>query len=228
MSVGANLVFAQTGAKSDNFFPRTRHHKDEDMADRVARNNNGWALWFVGLPGSGKSSVANGVADVLKGRGLDVVYLQMDARRKAYFPQPTYSPEERARAYEMFAEEAADLAGQGKGVILDGTAPKRSMRDRAREMISRFAEVYVECPLEVAMQREKSRPEGLVMAGLYEKALERREKGTHFPGLGQVIGVDTPFEVNEQAECVVDNVALTLEQAIAKVINWFEGWSKTS
>ncbi|MGX9365794.1 adenylyl-sulfate kinase [Desulfoplanes sp. PS50] len=197
------------------------------MADRVARNNNGWALWFVGLPGSGKSSVARGVADVLKGRGLDVVYLQMDARRKAYFPQPTYSPEERASAYEMFAEEAADLAGQGKGVILDGTAPKRAMRTRAREMISRFAEVYVECPLEVAMEREKSRPEGLVMAGLYEKALERKEKGTQFPGLGQVIGVDIPFEVDAHAECVVDNATLTLQQAVAKVIDWFDGWSQT-
>ncbi len=186
--------------------------------------DKGWAVWFVGLPGSGKSSVAKGVADALKNRGHDVVYLQMDERRKTYFPKPTYSPDERAKAYEMFADEAALLAASGKGVILDGTAPKIAMRARARKALPRFAEVYVKCPLEVAMQREKSRPEGLVMAGLYEKALERREKGTQFSGLGQVIGVDIPFEVDEQAECVVDNVSLTLEQATFRVITWFDDW----
>jgi adenylylsulfate kinase len=88
--------------------------------------------------------------------------------------------------------------------------------------------VYVACPLEIAMEREKSRPEGLVMAGLYEKALERKEKGTQFPGLGQVIGVDIPFETDAHAECVVDNAALTLDQAVAKVIDWFDGWSEKS
>jgi adenylylsulfate kinase len=198
------------------------------MTESGAGNGSGWGVWFVGLPGSGKSSVARGVAEVLKGRGLDVVHLQMDERRKAYFPNPSYSSEERARAYEMFADEAAELAGQGKGVILDGTAPKRAMRNRARNKIPRFAEVYVACPLEIAMEREKSRPEGLVMAGLYEKALERKEKGTQFPGLGQVIGVDIPFETDAHAECVVDNAALTLDQAVAKVIDWFDGWSEKS
>ncbi|GAU09768.1 adenylyl-sulfate kinase [Desulfoplanes formicivorans] len=194
------------------------------MAERVDTDDRGWALWFVGLPGSGKSSVARGVAEVLWARGKDVVHLQMDERRKVYFPEPTYSPRERARAYEMFVDEGALLAGSGRGVIMDGTAPKVAMRTRARNKIARFAEVYVACPLEVAMQREKNRPQGLVMAGLYAKALERKKNGTQFPGLGQVIGVDIPFEVDEHAECVVDNVSLTLEQAVARVITWFDGW----
>ena len=196
------------------------------MADTKETRNSGWALWFVGLPGSGKSSVARGVAEALEARGMDVVHLQMDERRKAYFPKPTYSSEERAKAYELFADEGASLAAAGKGVVMDGTAPRVAMRARARNAIARFAEVYVECPLEVAMQREKNRPEGLVMAGLYEKALERKEKGTQFPGLGQVIGVDIPFERDERAECVVDNASLTLEQAVSRVIQWFDGWQK--
>lgn len=190
-------------------------------------HNTGWAIWFVGLPGSGKSSVARGVVDALKAQGLDVVYLQMDARRKAYFPKPTYAPEERARAYELFADEGASFAAQGRGVIMDGTAPKRAMRARARKKIPHFAEVYVHCPLEVAMQREANRPEGLVMAGLYAKALERKAKGTVFPGLGQVIGVDIPFEVDEQAECVVHNEFLTLDQAVVLALESINPWLTT-
>jgi adenylylsulfate kinase len=187
----------------------------------------GWAVWFVGLPGSGKSSVARGVVDVLKNQGRDIVYLQMDVRRKVYFPKPMYTPEERARAYELFADEGASLAAQGKGVIMDGTAPKRLMRARARKKIASFAEVYVYCPLHVAMQREGNRSKGLVMAGLYAKALERKEKGIEIPGLGQVIGVDIPFEVNEHAECVVPNDTLTRDQAVALVLDWINPWLET-
>ncbi|WP_462325021.1 adenylyl-sulfate kinase [Desulfoplanes sp.] len=198
------------------------------MADTKETRGTGWAIWFVGLPGSGKSSVAKGVAEVLKGRGIDIVHLQMDERRKVYFPKPTYSSEERAKAYGLFADEGAALAAAGKGVIMDGTAPKVAMRTRARKNTVRFAEVYVHCPLDVAMEREKNRPEGLVMAGLYEKAMERREKGTQFPGLGRVIGVDTPFERDEHAEYIVDNASLTLEQAVSNVVQWFDGWLKIS
>ncbi len=196
------------------------------MADTIVSPLQGWVLWFVGLPGSGKSSVAQGVATALKDQGWDLVYLQMDERRKVYMPHPTYSPEERDKAYTMFADEAISLAVAGKGVILDGTAPKVAMRARARHRAPRFAEVHVDCPLEVAMQREKGRPGGLVMAGLYEKALERKEKGTSFPGLGQVIGVDIPFERDDHAECVIENASLTLEQAVAKVVAWFDTWQQ--
>lgn len=198
--------------------------EDSVVARKAGGDTTGWALWFVGLPGSGKSSVARGVAKVLEARGEGVVHLQMDERRKAYFPNPTYSSAERARAYEMFADEGAALAAAGKGVIMDGTAPRVAMRTRARNKIARFAEIHIDCPLEVAMQRERLRPKGLVMAGLYAKALERKEKGTRFPGLGQVIGVDIPFERDEHAECVVDNGSLTLEQAVARVIQWFDAW----
>ncbi len=150
----------------------------------------------------------------------------MDERRKAYFPQAAYSPEDRIRAYAMFVDEAAALAGRGLGVVMDGSAPLLSMRSAARSRISRFAEIHVKCDLEEAMRREASRPEGLVMAGLYAKALERRRTGTDIPGLGQVIGVDIPFEEDPHAECVIDNTRLskaeTLDAALAFMDRWLE------
>jgi adenylylsulfate kinase len=185
----------------------------------VEDNGQGLLVWFVGLPGSGKSSLARAVRDALRDRGADPVYLQMDECRKRYFPVPTYSAEERHQAYRMFAEEGAELAREGRVVILDGTAHELAMREHARSLSPRFAEVHVRCPLEVAMEREAGRPEGLVMADLYRKALERRATGKRFEHLGQVIGVDVPFEENPGAECVVDNVGLSIESARDRVLD---------
>lgn len=184
----------------------------------------GFAVWFTGLPGSGKSTLARAALDFLRACGLDAVLLEMDARRKSYFPHPTYDAAERERAYELFVDEAADCVRQGRAVVLDGTAYKRSMRERARALIQRFAEVSVRCPLEVAQAREAARPEGKVMADLYAKALERKRTGKRFEGLGEVIGVDVPFEEDAAAECVIDSGALTREEARARVIDFLQRW----
>ncbi|NCC23622.1 MAG: adenylyl-sulfate kinase [Deltaproteobacteria bacterium] len=181
-------------------------------------------MWFVGLPGSGKSSLARGVAKALRAEGMDVDLLEMDARRKSYFPNPTYSGEERAEAYRLFAEEGAALARDGRRVVMDGTAPKRAMRDHCRNLAPRFVEVMVRCRLETAMAREAARPEGLVMAGLYEKALERRRTGQNFPGLGQVVGVDVPFEENPEAELVIENDCPDPERGVAAVLEFLRRW----
>jgi adenylylsulfate kinase-like enzyme len=186
---------------------------------KTPADGQGFVIWFVGLPGSGKSSVARAVCRALEEQGREMAYLQMDERRKRYFPRPSYSAEERAQAYRMFAEEGAALARDGKGVVLDGTAHEQAMRGYARSLAGRFAEVYVRCPLETAMEREASRPEGLVMAGLYAKALERKATSRQFEGLGQVIGVDVPFEEDPAAECVVDNVGVQIEAVRDQVLD---------
>ena len=182
------------------------------------------AIWFTGLPGSGKSALARAVAEVLTSRGRPVTWLSLDARRKAYFPHPTYDAAEREQAYERFVAEAAELAAIGRIVLMDASAPKRAMRDMARARIPAFAEVHVRCSLETAMAREAARPQGLVMAGLYAKALERRDTGRQFPGLGQVIGVDVPFEENPQAECVVDAEHLDIAQERDAVVAFLDDW----
>ncbi|WP_449242706.1 adenylyl-sulfate kinase [Desulfovibrio sp.] len=185
---------------------------------------DGWAVWITGLPGSGKSALARGLEDRLAGRGLDVVRLSMDERRKEWFPEPRYDEDERRRAYELLVGEAADLAARGTGVILDATAHRKAVRDLARARIPRFAEIHLQCGLDAAMRREAGRPQGQVMAGLYAKALERRRTGVQTPGLGQVIGVDVPFEADPSAECRIDNTDLakteTLERATAFLDRW--------
>jgi adenylylsulfate kinase len=150
----------------------------------------------------------------------------MDERRKAYFPTPKYTETERLKAYRLFAEEAAQIAYQGQNVIMDGTAHRLCMREYMRQLVPRFAEVFVRCSLETAMQREKNRPEGKVMADLYEKALNRKETGTHFEGLGDVIGVDTEFEENPSAECVIESGNEGIEQGRDEVLEFLARWQR--
>jgi adenylylsulfate kinase-like enzyme len=190
--------------------------------------DGGWVLWFTGLPGSGKSTIARAVHTELLGQGRDVALLVMDERRRSYFPKPAYTAEERKLAYELIAHEAAELAAQGQGVILDATGHRLAVRQEARALIPRFAEVYVNCPLAEAMRREAVRTQAhqrgyAVMPGMYQKALMRRRTGEPVPGLGEVVGVDVPFEEDPQAECVLDALKPVPENA-ARVLTFLDGW----
>jgi len=190
----------------------------------VPENRAGWAIWIVGLPGCGKSSLAKGVLKYLRAQGLNVTLLQMDERRKSYFPHPGYTPDEREKAYAFFVDEATRLVRQGKNVLIDGSAYKRSMRQYARQEISRFAEIFVQCDIAEAIRRESGRPEGLVMAGLYTKALQRKRTGEQFEGLGEVIGVDVEFEVDPEGELVIDNTRLTVKETLGKALHFLDTW----
>ena len=195
--------------------------------------DGGWVLWFTGLPGSGKSTIARAVHMELVDQGRDVALLVMDERRKSYFPKPAYTEDERKVAYSLIAQEAAELASQGQGVILDATGHRLAVRQEARELIPRFAEVYVNCPLPEAMRREAVRssqsgggahPRGYAATpGMYQKALMRRRTGQEMPGLGEVVGVDVPFEEDPQAECVLDAL-LPVPENTARVLTFLDGW----
>ncbi|MGL1862219.1 MAG: adenylyl-sulfate kinase [Pseudodesulfovibrio sp.] len=190
----------------------------------VSGYENGWAVWFVGLPGSGKTTLAKGVHEYMYAQGLDVVGLQMDKRRHLYFPDPKYTIEEREKAYAMFVDEAAQLVKQGKGVLMDGSAYKISMRTYARQRIPRFAEVFVRCDLDEAIVREENRPNGAIIADLYRKALRRQKTGEQFEGLGEVVGVDVEFEVDADAELIIDNTLYTKEETLGKTLHFLDSW----
>lgn len=180
----------------------------------------GIAIWFTGLPGSGKSSICDYVLERLKEQGYAPVLLRMDERRKVYFPNPQYTSEEREKAYHYFAWEGIQTALEGNLALMDATAPRIAMRTLVRQKAPRFAEIHISCSLDTAMKREQSRPEGLIMADLYQKALQRQKTGEDFPGLGQVIGVDVPFEVDPEAELILENDHLSLEQAGGQVTDF--------
>jgi len=190
----------------------------------VPNAGEGWTVWVVGLPGSGKSALARGIHSRLLEQGRDVVLLQMDELRRTYVPEPRYTPGEREYAYGRFVDDAVALVRAGRGVILDGSAYRVAMRAVARERIARFAEIFIRCELEEAIRREAGRPQGKVMADLYAKALERQRTGRQFEGLGEVVGVDVPFEQDPGAECVIDNTHLPKEETLRRALVFLDSW----
>jgi len=113
-------------------------------------------------------------------------------------------------------------------LALDATGHRLAVRQHARALIPRFAEVYVNCPLPEAMRREAVRSQGhprgyAVTPGMYQRALLRKRTGQSVPGLGEVVGVDVPFEKDPQAECVLDAM-LPVPENTARVLTFLDGW----
>jgi adenylylsulfate kinase len=194
----------------------------------IDTSNNGWAVWFTGLPGSGKSKISKIVCEMLTDNGITCERIEMDAIRKQYVRNPEYTDEERDFVYEKLVDFAEKGVKSGKNIIIDATAHKRLYREMARKKIKRFIEVMVRCPLSICIERESKREKGLVVAQMYRKALERKEKGAQFEDLGPVIGVDVPYEENQGAEIIVDNSTGTamdnarkVNQAIRRYISYF-------
>ena len=180
-------------------------------------SNNGWAVWFTGLPGSGKSRLSQIVFEMLTDNGITCERIEMDAIRKQYVQHPEYTDEERDFVYEKLVDFAEKGVKNNKNIIIDATAHKRLYREMARNKIKRFIEVMVRCPLSICIERESKREKGLVVAQMYRKALERKEKGTQFEDLGHVIGVDVPYEENPDAEIIIDNSTGTAMDNARKV-----------
>ncbi|MBI2544245.1 MAG: adenylyl-sulfate kinase [Candidatus Rokubacteria bacterium] len=150
-----------------------------------------WAIWITGPPGSGKTTLARGVAAALEARGVAVKVLELDEVRKVVTPAPTYSEAERELVYRALAYMAKLLTEAGVPVLIDATAHRRAWRELARSLIPAFAEVQLLCPIEVCREREGRRRPGYAPRAIYARA---GSHGTTVPG------VDVPYEVSLRAE----------------------------
>ena len=197
----------------------------------------GWAVWITGLPGSGKSTIAKEMKKLLRKKGIDVQILRLDEFRRTLAPKPRYTEEERDVVYNTLILMAKFLAKNGVNVIIDATAHKNEWRDKARAEIGRFCEVYVECPLNVCMEREANRKDNLVVSNLYKKALERlkrREKieekeivhkecGEKLSPLGQMVGIDVPYEKPSNPDVTIKSVEVDANSAATVIIKKMKG-----
>lgn len=125
---------------------------------------SGFAVWLTGLPASGKSAIARALLQQLQARGIDCAVLESDALRALITPRPKYDAAERDLFYAAMTHLGEFLVQRGVPVVFDATANRRSYRDAARSRIARFAEVFVNCPLEVCEARDPK--------GLYRRARE--------------------------------------------------------
>lgn len=157
----------------------------------------GFVVWLTGLPSSGKSTLARLLQQKLAEHGTGTQLLDSDELRQRLTPQPTYAAEERDWFYNIIIFLAELLAHNGVNVLIAATAPRRQYRQTAREKLTRFAEVFVDCPIELCQTRDPK--------GLWQQANEG--KISTLPGAGVAyeppsapeIRVDTDQQSPEEA-----------------------------
>jgi adenylylsulfate kinase len=163
-------------------------------------------LWFTGLSGSGKSTIATRVRAELESRGVEVEYLDGDALREV-FPNTGFTRAEREEHLRRTGYMASRLAAHGVTVVASLVSPYRESRDFIRKLCREFVEIYVATPLEECERRD--------VKGLYARA--RRGELRNFTG------IDDPYEPPETPELTLDTRALSVEQSVAEVLALFEG-----
>jgi adenylylsulfate kinase len=164
-----------------------------------------WTLWITGLPGSGKSTVALRI----KERIPSAVILRSDELRKIVTPDPRYTGTERDYVYKCLVYTAKTVAELGHDVIIDATGNRRLWRRLARRLLPDYHEVYLRCPLDICMEREKMRREThAAPRAIYEKG----EKGAPVPG------VNVEYEEPEEPELVIDTAETLPDEAAEKIV----------
>ena len=165
-----------------------------------------FVLWFTGLSQAGKTTVANGVYEILKNRGLKLERLDGDIVRKSLSSDLGFSKEDRDENIRRVMYVAKFLSRNGTSVICSFISPYRAMREKVREQVMNFIEVFCNCPLEVCEKRDKK--------GLYKKARKGEIK--------DFTGISDPYEPPEDPEIVLHTDKETVKESINKVIEYLE------
>lgn len=162
----------------------------------------GFTVWFTGLPSSGKTTVAKLLEKELRARGLKVERLDGDIVRQSLSKDLGFTKEDRDKNIERVTFVAKLLTRNGVAVLTSFISPYREKRDQAREEIGRFVEVYAKCPVEVCMRRDPK--------GLFEKALAGE--------IENFTGISDPYEEPLNPEVVIETDSERPEESAAKVI----------
>ncbi len=163
---------------------------------------HGFALWLTGLPSSGKTTIARLIERELRARGLKVEVLDGDEVRQHLSPQLGFSKEERDIHIRRIAYVAKLLVRNGVIAIIAAISPYRETRRYARDLIGHFVEVYVNCPLQVCIERD--------VKGLYQKALRGE--------IANFTGVSDPYEEPLAPELVVHSHQETPAESARRVL----------
>ena len=170
---------------------------------KQANRDRGAVIWFTGLSGSGKTTIAHVVEDKLLEVGVPVEILDGDVVRENLSKGLGFSKEDRDINIRRIAFVAHLLQRNGVFVITAAISPYRAIREEARAMIKDFVEVYANAPLEVCEERD--------VKGLYAKARAGEIKG--------FTGIDDPYEPPSGPEVEARTDEETPEESAQKVID---------
>ena len=183
----------------------TNHIHAPEHPEAESIRGGGFTLWFTGLSGSGKTTIAHLVGPELDRRGLVVEYLDGDTVRTHLSKELGFSKEDRDTHIERVGWVASRLTRQGGAVITAAISPYEETRRQARawvEPVGTFVEVFVKASVDECARRD--------VKGLYEKAFKGEIK--------EFTGVSDPYEEPSSPELVVDTEQHSAEECAALVV----------
>src|SRR5712691_10104139 len=173
-------------------------------------HRKGFTLWFTGLSGAGKTTLARFVEQELRARGLPVEVLDGDEVRTNLSKGLGFSKEDRDTNIRRIGYVCRLLSRNGVAAISAAISPYREVRDEVRRLIeadgAEFIEVFVTCPIEVLAERD--------VKGLYKKALAGELKG--------FTGVSDPYEEPLAPDVVVETDRESVEFSLEKIFGALE------
>jgi len=186
----------------------TRYGDNSNMMSEsnIHRGHKGFVLWFTGLSGSGKTTIAKLIEKELKSRGTHIERLDGDVVRQSLTADLGFSKEDRDKNIQRVTFVAKLLSRNDVGVLASFISPYRATRDWVRSEVTNFIEVFVDCSLEECIRRD--------VKGLYAKALAGE--------IPEFTGVSDPYEAPLNAEITVKTDGESVEESSAKIIRYLE------
>ncbi|NGY80937.1 adenylyl-sulfate kinase [Bacillus megaterium] len=184
---------------------------DYAITKKQRRNQNGhesFIIWFTGLSGSGKSTIANALAQTLFTRKINSYVLDGDNVRHGLNKDLGFSEKERAENIRRIGEVSKLFVDSGLVVLTAFISPFQEDRDQARQLVEpkEFIEVYVKCSLDECEKRDPKK--------LYQKA--------RAGNLKNFTGIDSPYEEPVNPELVIETNSYSVEECVNKIINYLE------
>ena len=170
--------------------------------------HHSFVLWFTGLSGSGKSTVANAAAKALFDEGLNPYVLDGDNIRHGLNKDLGFSEEDRTENIRRIGEVSKLFVDSGQIVLTAFISPFVKDRELVRELLEsdEFIEVYIKCPVDECEKRDPK--------GLYEKARQGLIK--------DFTGIDSPYEEPVNPEIVVETDKHSIDECVEQIINYLK------
>ncbi|WP_373073614.1 adenylyl-sulfate kinase [Sulfurimonas sp.] len=183
------------------------HHVSKEERSKM-KNQKSCILWFSGLSGSGKSTIANAVESKLLELNKHTYLLDGDNIRMGLNKGLSFSDEDRIENIRRIGEVAKLFVDSGTIVLSAFISPFKEDRNSVRKLVENgeFIEVFIDTPIEVCEKRDPK--------GLYEKA-----RNGEIPNF---TGISSPYEVPETAEIVIQNDGISIEDASTMVIEYLK------
>lgn len=163
-----------------------------------------WTIWFTGLHGSGKSTIANRLMEIFEEKGIKAELLDGDELRKTISFDLGYSLEERNEHMKRVADLCKKIADKGIIAIASVASPTEKSREYAKKTLKNMLLVYVKCPLEICAKRD--------VKGHYKKAGENEQGFEHF------MKVSSNFEEPKNPDIVLNTGKEAIEESVSKLV----------